>query len=497
MSNSPRISFGAPHEEAAAIIRSKPAIVRDLWDQLAAELRIRAFTITGIEAVRVIERVRDKIAQVPEGADWEETRRSIADDLEQSLGSRDAAERRAELLLRTHAYQATQAAAWRQWMADDTVTHFQYIATRDDRVRPSHLALHGIVLPKDDPFWEDHMPPWEWGCRCQARPLTRGMVERIRRADATLPPEDRRVLDGPALQRLRQGQLVRGGRAYDVTAPRHRMTTGAPYWFRPDLLLLEYSELRRMMDPADLVRWEQWARSVTMPGGGTLLNAIARPRSLDPASLPDIPPETRALLRAIESYLGSGMRDHVRSAIEDLPARTAQLTAQTLLYYAPPGRSAAYYFGSKTIHVARTPTAWSGHRNTILHQWGHALADQSGLIKFSGGRATIDPRLQAAIQADTARLQWSSTQDLDAWLRRQYPGSDIDAIKRRAAFADTVGALTKGRIGYGHRPSYYARPGFADHEVIANAFSAALDGDPVFYRAFQHVVQLVQEIAGI
>lgn len=35
------------------------------------------------------------------------------------------------------------------------------------RTRPSHAALHGLVLSVDDPFWDKHMPPgWAWFCRC-------------------------------------------------------------------------------------------------------------------------------------------------------------------------------------------------------------------------------------------------------------------------------------------------------------------------------------------
>jgi len=44
--------------------------------------------------------------------------------------------------------------------------YWRYIARGDARVRPTHAALDGMVLPKTDPFWATHTPPWEYNCRC-------------------------------------------------------------------------------------------------------------------------------------------------------------------------------------------------------------------------------------------------------------------------------------------------------------------------------------------
>lgn len=43
-----------------------------------------------------------------------------------------------------------------------------YNTAGDQRVRPTHEALNGVVQPIDSPFWDTNYPPNGWGCRCDA-----------------------------------------------------------------------------------------------------------------------------------------------------------------------------------------------------------------------------------------------------------------------------------------------------------------------------------------
>ncbi len=51
---------------------------------------------------------------------------------------------------------------------DEILWGFKYVTAGDDRVRPSHMAIDGVTLPKDDPFWATNKPPNGFSCRCQA-----------------------------------------------------------------------------------------------------------------------------------------------------------------------------------------------------------------------------------------------------------------------------------------------------------------------------------------
>ena len=45
---------------------------------------------------------------------------------------------------------------------------YKYVTAHDDRVRPNHLAMDGVKLPKDDAFWSTNFPPNGYNCRCIA-----------------------------------------------------------------------------------------------------------------------------------------------------------------------------------------------------------------------------------------------------------------------------------------------------------------------------------------
>ena len=48
----------------------------------------------------------------------------------------------------------------------------------DDRTRPSHAALNGLIFRHDDPFWDSHFPPCDFNCRCSVRGLRLRDIER-------------------------------------------------------------------------------------------------------------------------------------------------------------------------------------------------------------------------------------------------------------------------------------------------------------------------------
>lgn len=268
-----------PHTEAADYLRSKPAVSRAVFDALLPELRARAFVITGVESLNALQSVREQVAQLPQGGDWEELRDDVAErispwtdpDPERLL-------RRAELVLRMQGFQAYAAAQHEVLERQrEAFPWWQYNTAGDERVRDSHAALDGVVMPADSPFWEEHYPPWDWGCRCYITPLTDEEVGRIRAGEAEQPPEARRVLEGSRLREAEtSGRLMRalpgdGGlaRPYDVRAPSRR-AGGSGFAGSPGTLRMSADELRERYDSETWERFLAWAERTALPEGGTV-----------------------------------------------------------------------------------------------------------------------------------------------------------------------------------------------------------------------------------
>lgn len=265
--------FGpTPHEEAAKFIADKPVVSREVFNGLLPELRGRAFLITGIEQANVVQGIRDRIAELPAGANWDAVKKDIANDMHPFLadpsdpGNRIAAERKAELLLRTHGFQTYQAFACEvQERQKDVFPYYQYHSMGDDHVRPTHKALDGIVLPANHEFWKTHTGPWEWGCRCLRTALSQDDKDEIEQADKKKNPDNQRVLNQHRQDELtRSRRFERNGVVYNMTAPSEEGKPGAYKW-HPGDLRIPVEELRKRYDVQTWGNFEAWARGSAIP----------------------------------------------------------------------------------------------------------------------------------------------------------------------------------------------------------------------------------------
>lgn len=267
----------APHTAAARFIAGKPALLRREFDQLVPELRARAFTVAGLESTDAIARVRSHIAALPLGADWEEAKAGILDEIADTYGGA-AAERRAELLLRLHGFQSYAAANHR---ALESMRHIfpyrRYVTAGDGRVRASHRALGGLVLPADSPFWQTHTPPWQWGCRCDTVGVTEEDYADIQAQDAKIDDPAKRSIPTPeAIAKLENEGIVSRGLndTHNVKTP-SQGGRGTFEW-DPGTLDIPLEELRRKYSeepggPEAFAKFEAFARSLQPEGLGTTL----------------------------------------------------------------------------------------------------------------------------------------------------------------------------------------------------------------------------------
>ena len=157
-----------PNEAAADYIRGKAVADPANFGKLPDQLKQRAFTAAGIEQLDTLRKLRDIIAKLPTGANWDEAKKEIAAEISPYVGDDGkAAKARAEHMLRTQGFQAYAVARHQEQTATaKSHPYWMYETVGDSRVRAGHAALDGKVLRADDPWWKTHYPPWDWGCRC-------------------------------------------------------------------------------------------------------------------------------------------------------------------------------------------------------------------------------------------------------------------------------------------------------------------------------------------
>ena len=262
-----------PHDEAMALIADKPAVARDVFDQLPEELKGRAFTITGVEDFDVLQSVRDHIAALPAGADWDSTKKEIMAKISPWF-TPEGAEARANLLLTHHANAAYSACNTRVLDAQmDIFPYRQYESDHRDTARPAHLALDRLVFPADNEFWKYHTPQWDWNCHCGVVGVMADEHKEIAAKDKSRDPSDRLILSDSHLAQINDGTLTRGNQTFDVRTPKEK---GGTFQWSPRDQTVPYDQLKQRWDPDIQAKFETWADGVQVSKHNTLLDYMQK-----------------------------------------------------------------------------------------------------------------------------------------------------------------------------------------------------------------------------
>jgi len=205
----PGYSFSAEAPpEVAGFLRAKSLRPAFSWQDVEPEEHAVAFSVAKAMQVDVLEDIR---AAVQTAIDDGQTFAQFQADLRPRLEARgwwgradmtdpDTGEardvqlgspRRLRTIYRANLRSARAAGQWdRIERAKAGLPYLIYQLGPSERHRPHHVAKEGLVLPVDDAFWSEWMPPNGWGCKCHVRQITRAEAERRGIAEA---PERRTV----------------------------------------------------------------------------------------------------------------------------------------------------------------------------------------------------------------------------------------------------------------------------------------------------------------
>lgn len=161
------LSFDVPPEEAIEYFKRKRVVTRKQFDELFEEARSAAFTVGGIYRTDVLEAFKEEVASaLALGTPQREGVKKFRGILD-GAGHKQLGAFHLETVFRTN-MQTAYGVGRRRALEEvtDDLPFWQYNAVLDDRTRPRHRALDGLILPANHEFWNEHFPPWGFNCRC-------------------------------------------------------------------------------------------------------------------------------------------------------------------------------------------------------------------------------------------------------------------------------------------------------------------------------------------
>lgn len=184
--------FGQPPRKAIEYLESKKLMPSQDWWQVQGDAHNKAFVVAQMTRLDLLEDIRQSLIDAQKnGWDLKKWSEVVEPKMKQKgwWGKQDilteGGQRTVQLgnpyRLKT-IYQTNMAQAYeagRQaviWDDNPLFPYVQYSAILDNKTRPRHRALHGIVMRKSDPAWAAISPKNGYNCRCTIIELMEGEV---------------------------------------------------------------------------------------------------------------------------------------------------------------------------------------------------------------------------------------------------------------------------------------------------------------------------------
>lgn len=175
-------------DEAVEWFAARIPLTADMAAELAQYSRTRAFTISGVAQLDIVQQVYDSLLDaIGKGTPLDEWKDAIEEKLTNAWGKRDSA--RLETIYRNSTQQALNAGRWREQNRPDIKALRPYgLFDAIDDGRTSEICKHwsDVVLPLDEFARRNAVPQLHHRCRSQIRNISER--EAKRRGITTDPP---------------------------------------------------------------------------------------------------------------------------------------------------------------------------------------------------------------------------------------------------------------------------------------------------------------------
>jgi uncharacterized protein with gpF-like domain len=186
-----RFPIGIPPVETLEFFRAKGSyrVIGNWWEMWEEEY-VRAFTVTGITNISLLESVRASLDKVLDGGGtFEMWKKAILPELRAAVANGTAplsilTDRRLRIIYETNIRMARAAGKWKRIQKTKARRpYLMYVALDDGKARPLHALWGGlqtgkpIIAPVDHIIWTILFPPNGWGCRCSVIQLSARDIE--------------------------------------------------------------------------------------------------------------------------------------------------------------------------------------------------------------------------------------------------------------------------------------------------------------------------------
>lgn len=176
-------ALGAIRPEDAISVFQQRSLLRPTfrWQDVWQAEHANQFAVAGVMRLDILRDIRGAVdAVVEQGGDlamfsgqlkqtlikkgwWGKL--EITDPATGEVRTTKFDDRRLRLIFDVNMRQSHAAGRWQRGMRGK-MPFIVYRTMGDERVRASHKPWDYLVLPREHPFWETHLPPNGWMCRC-------------------------------------------------------------------------------------------------------------------------------------------------------------------------------------------------------------------------------------------------------------------------------------------------------------------------------------------
>lgn len=181
-----------PFEEAIQYFKGKVNLPTKTWTDIWQGMHSRAFVVAGATKNELLSDFRTAIDKaISEGTTIEDFRKTFDETVARNGWSYNG-ERgwRTGVIFNTNMRVAYAAGNYKQMMDNRKERPlWRYIGGLSESPRPLHLSWSGTTLPADDPWWDTHYPPNDWGCKCEVVSQTQDEIDEMKKEGVAISTE--------------------------------------------------------------------------------------------------------------------------------------------------------------------------------------------------------------------------------------------------------------------------------------------------------------------